>query len=232
MPGRANSQPAASCLPAHFEDAPATAYWVAVRHGRQGSLREQPATQRGPQPQNHSPELRHKDAPRSTIGGNQTRCTVHPTSGWRQEVCLRSNHVRGCRLRHSGAAGARPKGRVGVAPSRTIRQRGSRRAAGSHHKKYSTTLILVLSHHKCEPLRLRTKGADYVLDGRLTAVRNLARRQRRTVLEANGPQHRELLLASPNMMRDIDKRDQLRVIPGVIDSATGAIQCTQRRAQE
>jgi carbonic anhydrase len=98
--------------------------------------------------------------------------------------------------------------------------------------KYSTSLVLVLSHHKCESLRTRTKGADDALDRRLVAVRNLARGQRRTAHEAIGPQQRELLLASSRMMRNLVKRDRLRVIPGVIDTTTGTVRWLQRRAQE
>lgn len=99
-------------------------------------------------------------------------------------------------------------------------------------KKHSTSLILVLSHHKCESLRIRTKGGDDALDRRLAAVRNAARSQRRTLHEAIGPQQRELLLASSSTMHELVKRDRLRVIPGVIQTATGAIQWLQRRAQE
>ncbi|MGK0264198.1 MAG: carbonic anhydrase [Planctomycetota bacterium] len=98
-------------------------------------------------------------------------------------------------------------------------------------KKHSTSLILVLSHHKCESLRIRTKGGDDALDRRLAAVRNAARSQRRTLYQAIGPQQRELLLASSSTMYDLVKRDRLRVIPGVINTATGAIEWLNRRAQ-
>tara|TARA_R110002073_G_scaffold125292_2_gene269844 strand:- start:746 stop:1666 length:921 start_codon:yes stop_codon:yes gene_type:complete len=97
---------------------------------------------------------------------------------------------------------------------------------------YNTSLILVLSHDQCESLQMRIKGADDALDRRLTPIRAAARKRQRTLAETIGPNQRDLLLASSNTMRDLVKRDRLRIMPGVIHSKTGAVKWLQRRAQE
>lgn len=99
-------------------------------------------------------------------------------------------------------------------------------------QKYETSLILVLSHTRCDSLRIRKKGADDALDRRLLTLQNRARGMRTDLRKALGLQQREWILASSRAMRDLVKHDRLRIMPGVIDEKTGAVTWHQKRVQE
>lgn len=103
-------------------------------------------------------------------------------------------------------------------------------------EKHRLNLVLVLGHDHCAALAPRGKrGAklpEDALERRLAPIRTEARSTRQTLQQALAKRQRTMMLATSRLMRDRIKTDQLRIIPGVIDEQTGAIEWLQRRIQE
>lgn len=98
-------------------------------------------------------------------------------------------------------------------------------------EKHRLCLVLVLSHERCDSLRPHPKGPEDALDRRVAALRGHARLARQTLAQSLCQKQRELMLASSRTLNQRTQKDQLRIVPGVIDERTGAIAWHHRRAQ-
>jgi len=100
--------------------------------------------------------------------------------------------------------------------------------------QHDLSLILLLSHQHCEALAPPADGAPRhdAIDERRALVQRLAERHRQDLHDAMLRRQRELLLAASKELSERRRKDDLRIVPGVVDARSGRIDWRQRRAQE
>lgn len=98
------------------------------------------------------------------------------------------------------------------------------RAVTKHH----VPLILFVGHKRCDTIRVAPAEPD-ALTRRVRALRQRSRRGQPLHL-ALLEQQRALLLASSSVLRDASKREALRILPTLFESASGALTSTAARA--
>ncbi|MCB9879605.1 MAG: hypothetical protein H6835_18580 [Planctomycetes bacterium] len=96
------------------------------------------------------------------------------------------------------------------------------------------SLVLLLAHRRCESLRPPRddeRAPDAIDRRRETAVRD-AERLGVPLRDALLRAQRELLLATSTPLQLATAEDRLRIVPGVVDDRTGAIDWRNRRSDE